>query len=453
LKLAGLGVLVIGLGASGRAAALVCAEGGARVTATDLRAGAEIADVVAELDDRGVRTVLGRHDAADFAAAELIVISPGVPLDLPELESKRDAVELIGELELASRLLDPAVPLAAITGSNGKSTVTEWLGEMLRGAGCEAFVGGNLGRPLCDLVLEGGRPDWAVVEVSSYQLDTASRFAPQVAALLNLSPDHLDRYPSLDAYYASKLSIFDRLVPEAPGLIGPDAEVEERTRRLGDRRHAVSLEGEVRRGVFLASPARAVWRDGAGHVEDYDLGALRVAGRHNRINALCSLGLARLCGAAPEGVRRGLAGFTGLSHRMQLVREREGVRFFDDSKGTNAGAVAAGLMGFDGERVLLIAGGKDKGTGYDELAAVVRGRVRVLLLIGEAAGALEAALAAFVPEVVRCETLERAVVEAGRLARPGDAVLLSPACASFDQFEDYRARGRAFVAAVEGLDS
>ena len=203
MKLAGLGVLVIGLGASGRAAALACVERGAAVVATDQRDAAALADTAGELAARGVRLALGGHDTADFAAADLIVISPGVPTTMPPLQARRDGVELIGELELAGRLLDPAVQVVAITGSNGKSTVTEWLGQMLGASGLQTFVGGNLGRPLCELVLEGSpRPDWAVVEVSSYQLDTASRFAPRVAALLNLSPDHLDRYDGLESYYA-----------------------------------------------------------------------------------------------------------------------------------------------------------------------------------------------------------------------------------------------------------
>jgi UDP-N-acetylmuramoylalanine--D-glutamate ligase len=448
MDLAGKKVLVVGLGRSGAGVARLCAARGARVTVTDRKPAEDLAFVVAALP-AGTTTELGGHPPGIFASADLIVLSPGVP-PLPELEAARAAgIPVTGELELAARFL--SAPIVAVTGTNGKSTTTALCGAMLAGTGRPTFVGGNLGVPLVEAVgTPAAGPDGlCVVEVSSFQLETAERFAPRIAVLLNISPDHLDRYPDLESYAAAKARIFRAQGPgdyavvnaEDPHVLGLARAVPGRVLRFSSR-HPLD------EGGWLAPDALCL-RLPDGPVERYPRALPGLIGQHNLENALAASLAARLAGAPTGAVRDALVAFRPLPHRMALVAEVGKVAYYDDSKGTNVGAVVAALDGFP-RKVVLIAGGRDKGSDYAPLAKVMRAVGRGAVVVGEAAARIQAALDPVVP-VGAAATLEEAVVAAAAMAQPGDAVVLSPACASFDMFRDYAHRGEAFCAAVAAL--
>ncbi|HXT98712.1 MAG TPA: UDP-N-acetylmuramoyl-L-alanine--D-glutamate ligase [Polyangia bacterium] len=443
--LSGKRVLVVGLGRSGIAAAELCAARGARVTVTDKRPAAELAGATAKLP-AGVAPELGGHRRESFLSADLIVLSPGVP-EIAELAAARAAgVEITGELELASRFVSATI--VAITGTNGKSTTTTLVGEMLRATGRPTFVGGNLGEPLAEAVgtpaAEAG--GFCVVEVSSFQLETVETFHPRVAVLLNITADHLDRYDGMDGYAAAKARLFAAQTSTDFAVVNFDDPLAVRASETGHgRREGFSIVETLATGAWLGGPL--LLRLPGADPESYpaDLPWL-IGQRHNQANALAALLAARLAGASPAEARAGLLAFRPLAHRMELVAEAGGIAYYDDSKGTNVGAVVAALDGFP-RPVVLIAGGRDKGGDYAPLAAVL-GRVgRAAILIGEAADKMQAAFHGVLP-VERAPTLEAAVDAARRRARPGDAVVLSPACSSFDMFRDYAHRAEAFRAAV-----
>jgi UDP-N-acetylmuramoylalanine--D-glutamate ligase len=456
LDLAGKRVLIVGLGRSGVAAAQLCAARGARVTVTDKRAAADLAGALAALP-ASVSRELGGHRGETFRGAELIVLSPGVP-EIPELAAARAAgVAITGELELASRFV--TAPIVAITGTNGKSTTTTLIGEMLRATGRPTFVGGNLGEPLAEAVgTPAAGPDgFCVVEASSFQLETVATFRPRVAALLNITADHLDRYDGMDAYAAAKARIFAAQAADDFAVVNADDPLAARAAAGAPSRVLeFSLARAPRAGAWLEGGALAV-RLPDQPPETYPAELPWLAGqRHNQANALASLLAARLAGASPQAARAGLLAFRPLAHRMELIATAGGVSYYDDSKGTNVGAVVAALAGFP-RPVVLIAGGRDKGGDYGPLVEVMARVGRGAVLIGEAAEKMEAAFHERVP-VQRAGTLEAAVDAARGLARPGDAVVLSPACSSFDMFRDYAHRAEVFRAAVarvarEGLAS
>jgi UDP-N-acetylmuramoylalanine--D-glutamate ligase len=445
IELAQRRVLVVGLGRSGIAAAELCAARGARVTVTDKRRQGELGAALAKLP-AGVASELGGHRRESFVGADLIVLSPGVP-EIPELVAARAAgVAITGELELASHFI--AATVVAVTGTNGKSTVTTLIGEMLRATGRPTFVGGNLGEPLAEAVgtpaAEAG--GFCVVEVSSFQLETAETFHPRVAVLLNITPDHLDRYDGLEGYAAAKARIFAAQTPDDFSVVNFDDALSVRVSAPArGRREGFSIVETLATGAWLGG-ALMIKVPGAPF-ESYPSSLPWLVGqRHNQANALASLLAARLAGASPEAARAGLFAFRPLAHRMELVAEAGGVAYYDDSKGTNVGAVVAALDGFP-RPVVLIAGGRDKGGDYAPLAEAL-GRVgRAAILIGEATDKMQAAFAPVLP-VERASTLEAAVDAAHRLARPGDAVVLSPACSSFDMFRDYAHRAEVFRGAV-----
>lgn len=440
-KLRGERVLVVGLGKSGVAAARLLVAQGATVLGNDRREESEIGDAIAGLRERGVELHLGGHDAALFTQVDRIVVSPGVP-PLAELEAAEEAgVPVASEVELASWFFSGTV--IAVTGTNGKSTVTSLLGAMAAAADVPTFVGGNLGTPLTDAVgtAAAGPGGLVIVEVSSFQLERVDRFRANVAVLLNVTDDHLDRYPSFGAYAAAKGRVF-----------------------AGQRRedHAVVPEGDAlceslaRAGsakVHRFGPLRAkdgVLRDDRGGSE-VALDALPILGAHNRLNASAAVLAARLAGIPPEAIAKGLRDFRGLPHRMERVAEHEGVVYFDDSKATNVGAAVAALESFaDGRKVVLIAGGVDKGGSYAPLVQALAETGRAVVTLGEAAPLIEAALDGVVA-FVRCADMDAALAEAARLAEPGDVVLLAPACSSFDMFGSYAERGDVFQRAVHSL--
>ncbi|MCU1276925.1 MAG: UDP-N-acetylmuramoylalanine--D-glutamate ligase [bacterium] len=452
-------VLVVGAGKSGLAVAHFCQQRGAQVTVTDKRTGAELHAARAELGER-VTWELGRHMQQSFLDADLIVLSPGVPEIEPLRIARKKGVRVTGEIELASSFIQ--APLIGVTGTNGKSTVTALAGEMAKRTGKPTFVGGNLGTPLITAV---GTPaatlaGLVVVELSSFQLETAEKLHPRAAAFLNLTPDHLDRYQSVEEYGAAKLKLASNLLGDDVAVINADdpffwAAGERLRKRTRVRTFSARRKRDDNKrpidGVVDGNELVALG-------ERYPVGELQLVGRHNLGNALAAILLMRGNDLVPyDRVRAALAAFQPLPHRMQLVGRKRALEFYDDSKATNVDSVVAGLDGFPTPFV-LIAGGRDKGGSYAPMVAAMRdNRCRAAVLIGEAADKIEAAIrdaddpAYDALAVVRAASMEDAVARAVAAAQPGDAVVLSPACSSYDMFDNYEHRGRAFAAAVEAL--
>jgi UDP-N-acetylmuramoylalanine--D-glutamate ligase len=449
MDLEGKAVLVVGLGRSGAAAARLCAARGARVTVTDSRPVEALGNIAVGLD-AGIARELGGHRRESFLAADLVVLSPGVP-PLPEVAAARAAgVAITGELELAARFVQ--APVVAITGTNGKSTTTTLCGAILAAGGRPTFVGGNLGVPLSEAVgtPPAGPGGVCVVEASSFQLETVERFRPLVGVLLNVTADHLDRYPDLEGYGLAKTRLFAAQTGSDFAVVNLDDELCDRlTRGVVARRLGISTRRPLDEGGWLDQTSLCVRLPG-GEVERYPARPPGLVGRHNQENALAAVLAARLAGATVAEAQAVLLAFRPLAHRMELVAERGGVAFFDDSKGTNVGAVVAALSGFP-RPVVLIAGGRDKGGSYQPLAAVMKEVGRGAVLIGEAAPLMASVLGEAVP-VMQAASMDEAVLRAAALARSGDAVVLSPACSSFDMFRNYEHRAEMFRAAVKALE-
>lgn len=447
MELNGRAVLVVGLGRSGRGAVQLCAAAGARVTATDLRDEVALGAAAEEARAAGATLVLGEHRREDFLAADVVVVSPGIPLDQPDIAAAADAgVVVVGELELAASEL--SCPVVAITGTNGKSTTTTFAGDLARAAGLRTFVGGNLGHALSHGVADGPH-DLAIVEVSSFQLEAAPTFHPRVAAMLNCSEDHLDRYPDFTAYRAAKEHVFDNLT-DADAVVynAADALVSEMVDGLPCRLLAFSLADHWRDGAFLDG-GQVVLRNGSEQ-HAVALDDFPVPGTHNVENLMAALLCVREVGVGLDAIRPALAGLRGLPHRMEQVRTLHGVDWFNDSKATNVAATVKTLLGVHRTTVLLL-GGKDKGGEYGPLVGAMAGRVRGAVLFGAAAPLIAAALDGGDVPFQRVHDLRAAVARARALAVAGDAVLLSPACSSYDQFRDYEERGATFRALVEEL--
>jgi UDP-N-acetylmuramoylalanine--D-glutamate ligase len=437
MELEGKRVIIVGLGKSGVAAARLCVRAGADVIGNDRKTAERLGDGVREL---GIELVLGGHDTVPFAEADLVVVSPGVPV-IAELErAERAGTKVIGELELASRFT--SAPILCVGGTNGKSTTTTLLGELLTASGLNVFVGGNLGTPLCEAI--GNTWDALVLEVSSFQLERAPTFHPVISVLLNVTEDHLDRYPSFQAYADAKGNAFVNQTEADTAIVGSDPECERQARR-----------GEGRLLRYGWNPDADYVIENRSIVErssrtQFDLGPVNLHGRHNLENAAAAIAAARSFGAGAETLHSGLSRFQPLPHRMALAGTVGGVSFYDDSKGTNVGASVTALLGLPEPRVVLIAGGRDKHGSYAALADALSAKGRALVVIGEAAERIAAAVQGRVP-VEQARSMPEAVRRAHALARPGDAVLLSPACSSFDMFENYADRGDRFVQAVREL--
>jgi UDP-N-acetylmuramoylalanine--D-glutamate ligase len=446
VDLTGKSILVVGLAKTGVACCRFLAQQGARVVATDMRDAAALAGVLAELDGHGIRFVLGSHDPADFLAAELIVVSPGVPMDHPLLLLAKGAgKEIVSEIELASRFI--TAPLVAITGTNGKTTTTTICGEIFRANGFTTYVGGNIGDPLIELAESGASPARVVVEISSFQMEWINSFRPKVAALLNISEDHLDRYATYQDYIAAKLRIFENQTPwDFAVLNADDPLVWQYAPMMRGEVFPFSRKQELVSGIFCRGDEIVFRRCGEEH--RFPTAGFRLQGVHNLENIMAALACSLLLGCrAPESLAC-VRDFGALHHRMEFVREAAGVRYYEDSKATNVGSVVKALESFTD--ITLIAGGKDKGGSYAPLAALVKERVRHLILIGEAAGRMALELGDLT-DTRHAGSMEEAVRLAAALTRPGGTVLMSPACSSFDMFRDYEDRARAFIAAVESL--
>ncbi len=468
-------VLVYGLGLSGRAAAQWLRDHQVEVVGIDRRTAQDVS--LGSLDgDPGLTLWLGDEpdelpEALSWSAIDGVVVSPGVPSDRPLLSSARAAgVPIIAEVELAYPWLDG--PLVAITGSNGKSTTTAMAGAMLRAAGLNAQVCGNIGEPLTSKLAFDPQTDEStgkkmfVVELSSFQLETVDRLRPQAAALLNLTPDHLDRHPSYEHYRDAKLTIFRRQTADDVAVLNADdPEVLESTAHLASRRRFFSILTAVEDGCYLdghrvmeldpraSDDSAAGDSTSGGPIHLFDAEDVPLPGPHNLENAMAAALLARSQGASPSAIREGLRGFQGLPHRLQKVRELRGATWYDDSKGTNLAATLKSLAGFPDGKVLLILGGIFKGGDLDPLCRLVGEKARIAFLIGQAAEVFETALtqAGVGTEIRRVELLERAVDEAHERARDGESVVLSPACSSFDQFPNFAERGRIFQRLVHQL--
>ncbi len=446
MNLANKKILVIGLAKTGVACARFLASKGAEVTVTDMRSESALAGQLAELSRFGVKRELERHSEATFLASDLIVVSPGVPMDLPQLVAAQHAgLEIISEIELAARFID--VSLAAITGTNGKTTTTTILGAIFKHNGYRTFVGGNIGDPLIEVAESHHVIDQVVAEISSFQLEWISSFRPAVAALLNLSEDHLDRYPDYQAYIDAKLRIFENQTEDDFAVVNRDDPlVWQKVQGLKASLFPFSRKVELEEGIF--------YRDGVityrhnGHEESFPTAAIRLQGVHNLENIMAATACALLLGCRPDETYETILCFEALHHRMELVREVNGVSYYEDSKATNVGSVEKALESFTD--ITLIAGGKDKGGSYSPLAPLVKERVRHLILIGEAAGRMEQELGALT-DTRRAGSLEEAVRLAAELTAAGGTVLMSPACSSFDMFRDYEERAERFIAAVKAL--
>jgi UDP-N-acetylmuramoylalanine--D-glutamate ligase len=448
MDLQGKKVLVVGLARTGAATVRFLAQRGARVKGSEVKSAEELKTLPETLRGLNVEWEFGGHTLTFFLDAELIVVSPGVPLSLPVLKKARDqGIPVISEVELAFRFLRR--PVIAITGTNGKTTTTTLIGEMLRAGGQQAFVGGNIGKPLIQFAAGDQGEKWAVVELSSYQLEGIETFRPAVAILLNLTEDHLDRYPSFQAYGEAKGRVFENQGKEDYAVLNADdARTFSFAHRVESQVLLFSRERAVPAGCFL-DRGWILFQGPEGRRERYALDRVKIRGTHNLENLMAAIAASRVSGCPPEALQKVMEEFEGLEHRLEWVREIDGVQFFNDSKGTNVGAVVKSLMSFR-EPIWLIAGGRDKEGDYGPLKDLLREKVKGMALIGEARERMFGALGNET-QTVKADSLEEAVEWAWARAKPGEVILLSPACSSFDMFENYQERGRRFKEIVNGL--
>jgi UDP-N-acetylmuramoylalanine--D-glutamate ligase len=448
MDLRGKRVLVVGLARTGVATSIFCAARGARVTATDSRGETEMGETVAKLKEAGVTLELGSHREKTFLEQDLIVPSPGVPPDQAHFEAARaQGITIWSEIELAYRFLKGR--LIGITGSNGKTTTTSLAEHILKTAGMHTILAGNIGTPLIGCVDEMRDDTWAVAELSSFQLELIDTFRPNIGVFLNLTPDHLDRHHTMEAYGRAKARLFENQTGEdAAALNADDAATTVYAPSL-PRLYWFSRKKRVAEGAYVRREEIVFRQDGREEIL-LKLEDIPLAGAHNVENVLAAAAAARLAGAPAAAIARGVRSFTGVEHRLEFVAEIRGVRYYNDSKATNVDATQKALDAFPG-RILIILGGRDKGSDYTALQKPLREKAILALLIGAAADKIENQISGSVA-LERAETLERAVETAWQAARPGDVVLLAPACASFDQFQNYEHRGRVFKDLVGQLE-
>jgi len=436
--------MVLGLARTGSETARFLARRGAEVLVSDCRSEAELQGERETLCELPVRFLLGGEETSWLEGLDLLVPSPGVPAENPLLrEARNRGIQVVSEIELAYRFL--SAPLVAITGTNGKSTTTTLVGGILKAKGLKIFVGGNIGAPLIGFV--GDRWDWGVVEVSSFQLEWVEQFHPRVAALLNLTEDHLDRYADFASYCEAKERIFCAQGEEDVAVLNRDDPLVWAMRER-IRSRVVSFGWmEVEEGVY-ATNREIIWR-GDHREESFPLSRVRIQGVHNVENLMAAIAVGKALAVPARIIQQVIEEFPGLEHRLEFVRDKDGIRFYNDSKGTNVGAVVKSLASFSAP-IILIAGGIDKGGEYRILEEEVRRKVKKLILFGAAKEKIRSALG-HLTETVVVENLEAAVQEADRNAGRGDVVLLSPACSSFDMFQNYAERGKVFKALVLSL--
>jgi UDP-N-acetylmuramoylalanine--D-glutamate ligase len=443
-------VLVVGLGKSGLSAAMFLRGLGARVTVSDTRSAVALAKEIPALLEAGIMVEAGGHGLLTFRRQDLIVVSPGVPMDTPEVkQAEAFGLPVIGELELASRFLQGRV--VAITGSNGKTTTTTLVGKIFSDAGRPTLVGGNIGLPVIDLVAKSSPETTSVLEVSSFQLETVEEFHPQIAVVLNITPDHLDRHGSFEVYAAAKARITERQGAEDFLVLnGEDKATQMVAAKTRAQIYWFSGRRPIKQGAFVHGESILfIPREGAKAEPVMPVAEIHLKGAHNVENVLAAVCVGRLAGISAESIRASVASFRAVEHRLEFVRTVNGVEFYNDSKATNVDAAMKALASFP-KGIHLILGGKDKDSDYGLMAEMLKERVKVVYTIGSAAEKIERQLHGVV-KMVAAETLQTAVAEAAKAAVVGDVVLLSPACSSFDQFDNYEYRGRMFRQFVNEL--
>ncbi|GAB4434333.1 MAG: UDP-N-acetylmuramoyl-L-alanine--D-glutamate ligase [bacterium] len=448
MKLENKKVLVVGAGKSGIASARFLKSKGALVTINDIKGEEELENELLEIKGLGIPYIVGRHEKEVFAQQDLIVVSPGVPHDTePFNVARKKGIEMIGEMELAFRFI--STPIIAITGTNGKTTTTTLIGEILKNAGISAFVGGNIGTPLIEYAYDDSK-DLAVVEVSSFQLETVRHFHPFGGVILNITPDHLDRYSSMEEYAETKMRLFDHMESFDFAVLNNDDDWIMRYKpSILAEIYLFSTKKKLKKGCFLGEEGIYVIHPSLKDMEYIRFEEIRLKGVHNMENVMASLLTTLELGVGIDKIRETLSSFSGLSHRLEYVDEIEGVSFYDDSKGTNVGAVEKALSSFKSP-VVLIMGGKEKGAGYTFLEDQVKRIVKTIVAIGEAKEKIYEDLHNLTC-VIKADTMEDAVRKAYEVSEKGDVVLLSPACSSFDMFSGYAERGEKFVEAVKKL--
>ncbi len=444
-------VLVVGLGKSGVASALFLQARGARVTVSDAKSEEQLRSEIPTLLDKGITVETGKHGERTFRDQDLIVISPGVPFEMPQLEQARQmGVPVIGEIELSATYLQGHI--IAITGSNGKTTTTTLTGEVFAAGGRKTLVGGNIGTPAITFVEHTAPDDYVVLEISSFQLETIKMFRPEISAVLNVTPDHLDRHGTFDAYSAAKKRIFENqretdfavLNADDPTCVAMAKEIRPRVLWFSRRK-------PVEQGSFVRE-GQIVFRDGTREVDVMPADDMTLKGAHNLENVLAAVTMGMIAGIEPAKIRRAVHEFKAVEHRLEYVATINGAQYFNDSKATNVDATIKALESFPAN-IHLILGGRDKGSDYSLLRNLIAERVKRVYTIGAAAAKIESQLKPVLPKLDfnSAETLETAIKRAHESAKAGDIVLLAPACASFDQFDSFEQRGRLFKEVVTAL--
>lgn len=450
-------IVVVGLGKTGLALARFFRSIEARVTVSDSDIADNLGPRLSEAKELGCNVEVGGHKRETFTGADLVVLSPGVPDDLEVLrEARSRGIPVIGELEVAAKLV--SVPIIAVTGTNGKTTTTELICAIMEREGKRFFKGGNIGTPLIEFVMNKQNVEYVVLEVSSFQLDTAPGFHPHISVVLNITEDHLDRYLTLEEYRQSKISIFKNQDTEDYAIINADDPL--LPKDFGITAHTLLFSKENPKAhAFLDKRQEIIvckgdfYKSGEGKVGEkgavFNFRNTKLVGVHNLENMLAAALVAFSCGIAPRAIQETINNFPGLPHRLQFVREWKKVKFYNDSKATNVGAVVKALESFSGP-VVLLAGGREKGGSYDSLIPLVKEKVRALILFGESRRHIADHLGDLTNTWL-VENLEEAVRVATSICKPGDVVLLSPACASFDQYRNYEERGKHFESLVRSL--
>jgi UDP-N-acetylmuramoylalanine--D-glutamate ligase len=448
MNLKGQRILVIGLGKTGIASVRFLMGQGAKVTATDEKPQSELKDAVRELGILTANLEFCKYNKEILSRVDMIVPSPGVPpSNIILAEGQRRKIPIISEIELAYRFLEP--PLIAITGTNGKTTTTTLIRHILAKDGKRVFVGGNIGNPLVGYVDGKQEDDYAVVEVSSFQLQWIRSFHPFISILLNITCDHVDYHGSFEAYRETKERIFENQRGADLAILNAD---EPRSfllaRNMAAKVELFSTRTEVTKGIFLKDRT-LIHHTVDGDCEEYPLDMIKIPGLHNIENVMASIMAARYCGCSPGSIVSAVRNFKGIPHRIEFTEEKNGVAFYDDSKGTNVGAVTRALETFS-RPIILLMGGRDKEGDFGTLSPLIDSKVKELVLFGEAANKIDGLIGGIV-KTSKCRTLKEAIELAYQHSRTGDVVLLSPGCASFDEFSNYKERGRFFKDVVKSL--
>jgi UDP-N-acetylmuramoylalanine--D-glutamate ligase len=458
-KYKGKKVLIVGFGLSGVATARYMCEQNAKVTVTDLKQKHELMDSVTACEGLKIEYELGKHDTQTFLNSELVIVSPGVSLSTKPLDEVRAAnIPIMGEIDLAAACIKE--PLIAVTGTNGKTTTTTLIGEMFKADNKAAFIGGNIGKPLIDYANEEAKVQVVVCELSSFQIELAQKVTPAVAVFTNIEPDHLDRYPDLNSYIDAKKRLLRACDRNTYVVLNHDDPIVSRfaSETSGKviwftKRNPVNIGGEFAEkfvGCYLNSIKKQIVAKFSGQEEVYDVSMLKIFGEHNKENLMAAICTARLMGVSVAAIQKVINEFKGVPHRLEFVRKKDGVFFFNDSKGTNVMSVKRSLMSFATSPIILIAGGRDKNQEFEPLQELVKNKVKLLILVGEAKEKINRAIGDFT-ETYLVGTFEEAVLFAYQKSRTGDIILLSPGCSSFDMFRNFEERGEYFKKLVQQL--